>query len=71
VAAINDADDELDLAEDDYLRALAAALDLPASALEGLALDIEIEELREDFARVRKLPPPLPGKKIEFDIDID
>ena len=71
VAAINDADDELDLAEDDYLRALAAALDLPASALEGLALDIEIEELREDFARVRKRPPPLPGKKLEFDIDVD
>ena len=71
VAAINDADDELDLAEDDYLRALAAALDLPASALEGLALDIEIEELREDFARVRKLPPPLPGKKIEFDVDLE
>jgi uncharacterized tellurite resistance protein B-like protein len=71
VAAINDADDELDLAEDDYLRALAAALDLPASALEGLALDIEIEDLREDFAKVRKLPPPVPGKKIEFDVDID
>ncbi|HEY0988192.1 MAG TPA: TerB family tellurite resistance protein [Kofleriaceae bacterium] len=71
VAALNDADDELDLAEDDYLRALAAALDLPASALDGLALEVEIEELRQDFARVRKLPPPLPGKKIEFDIDID
>src|SRR5262245_13222267 len=28
VAAINDADEELDLAEDEYLRALAKALDL-------------------------------------------
>src|SRR2546428_6543931 len=40
VAAVNDADDELDLDEDAYLRALAAALDLPGSALEGLALDV-------------------------------
>jgi uncharacterized tellurite resistance protein B-like protein len=71
VAAINDADEELDLAEDDYLRALAVALELPPSALEGLALEIEIEELRADFAKVRKLPPPPPGKKIEFDIDLD
>jgi uncharacterized tellurite resistance protein B-like protein len=60
VAAVHDADDELDLAEDDYLRAVAGALDLPASALEGLALDVQIEELREDFAKVRKGPPPTP-----------
>ncbi len=63
VAAIHDADDELDLAEDEYLRALAAALELPASALEGLTLDVQIEELREDLAKVRKLPPPPPGSK--------
>jgi uncharacterized tellurite resistance protein B-like protein len=71
VAAVNDADDELDLDEDAYLRALAAALELPASALEGLALEVEIEDLRADFAKIRKGPPPVPGKKIELDIDID
>jgi uncharacterized tellurite resistance protein B-like protein len=71
VAAVNDADEELDLAEDDYLRALAVALELPPSALEGLALDIEIEDLRVEFAKVRKGPPPVPGKKIEFDVDLD
>jgi uncharacterized tellurite resistance protein B-like protein len=71
VAAVNDADDELDLDEDAYLRALGAALDLPASALEGLALDIEIEDLRADFAKIRKGPPPVPGKKIEVDVDLD
>jgi hypothetical protein len=63
VAAVNDADDEVDFAEDEYLRALAAALHLPASALEGLTVDIEVEELREDFAKVRKGPPPPPGKQ--------
>jgi uncharacterized tellurite resistance protein B-like protein len=63
VAAINEADEELDMAEDEYLRALAAALELPASALEGMTVDIEVEELRQDFAKVRKGPPPPPGKK--------
>jgi uncharacterized tellurite resistance protein B-like protein len=71
VAAVNDADEVTDLAEDEYLRALAAALELPASALAGLTLDVEIEELREDFARARKRPPPPPGKKLEFDVDVD
>jgi uncharacterized tellurite resistance protein B-like protein len=72
VAAINDADEEVDLAEDEYLRALAAALDLPASALQGLTVEIEVEELREDFAKVRKGPPPPPGKKAgSVDVDLD
>jgi uncharacterized tellurite resistance protein B-like protein len=70
VAAVHDADDELDFAEDQYLRALAAALELPDSALEGLKLDIEIEELRGDLAKVRKGPPP-PPKKAQGDIDVD
>ena len=72
VAAINDADDEIDFAEDEYLRALAIALDLPASALAGLTVDVEIEDLRQDFAKVRKGPPPPPGKKPEsVDVDLD
>jgi uncharacterized tellurite resistance protein B-like protein len=72
VAAISEADDEVDMAEDEYLRALAKALSLPASALEGLVVDIEVEELRQDFAKVRKMPPPPPGKKLpEFDVEPD
>ena len=71
VAAINDADDETDFAEDEYLRALAAALELPNSALEGLAIDVEVEELRADFQRVRKGPPPPPGKKKDGSVDVD
>lgn len=70
VAAINDVDDELDFAEDEYLRALCAALDLPASALDGLKLEFEVEDLREDFAKVRRGPPPLPGKR-DGSVDID
>ncbi|MGE0871251.1 MAG: TerB family tellurite resistance protein [Kofleriaceae bacterium] len=74
VAAINDSDDEFDFAEDDYLRALAKALDLPAEALAGLTLDVEIDELQHDFAKIGKLPPPPPPaarKAGSVDVDID
>jgi len=70
VAAINDADDEIDLAEDDYLRALCAALELPSEALAGMTVDVEVEELREDFAKIRRGPPPVPGKR-DGSVDID
>jgi uncharacterized tellurite resistance protein B-like protein len=72
VAAVNEADDELDFAEDDYLRDLAAALELPASALEGLAMEVETEELKESFQAVRKGPPPPPPPKAKsVDVDMD
>src|SRR5262249_22083254 len=48
VAAINEADDEIDFAEDQYLRALCTALELPDEALAGLTIDVEIEDLRDD-----------------------
>lgn len=67
VSAIHEADGEIDLAEDDYLRALAGALDLPKSALAGLALEIEIEDLREHLAKVRKVPPPPPPPRKPVD----
>jgi hypothetical protein len=63
VAAINDADDEIDFAEDEYLRALGKALDLPASALDGMTIEVEVDELRDTFEKVRKGPPPPPSKK--------
>ena len=71
VAAVNEADDEIDFAEDDYLRALADALSLPKSALEGLTVEIETEELKETFQKVRKGPPPIPKKAGSVDVDID
>ena len=72
VAAINDADEEVDFAEDEYLRALATALALPATALQGMTIDVEVEELREDFQKVRKGPPPPPPSKLpSVDVDMD
>src|SRR4051794_31751757 len=62
VSAVNEADNEIDMAEDDYLRALGKALGLPDSALEGLTVDVD-EDLAETFAQVRKGPPPPPPKK--------
>jgi len=72
VAAVNEADEELDLSEDDYLRALATALHMPSSALEGLTIEIETEELKETFKQVRKGPPPPPRlatKSVDVDLD--
>lgn len=72
VAAINDADEEVDFAEDEYLRALAKALALPSSALEGLIVDVEVEELKQTFEKVRKGPPPPPTpKKQDESVDVD
>ena len=49
VATVIEADDEIDFRENEYLKELAPALGLPDSALAGLVVDIEIEELQEDF----------------------
>jgi uncharacterized membrane protein YebE (DUF533 family) len=72
VSAVIEADEEIDFSEDDYLRALATALGLPSSALAGLTVDVETEELKETFQQVRKGPPPPPkSAKQSFDVDMD
>lgn len=58
VSTVIEADDEIDFAENEYLREVASLLRLPESALDGL--DVEIEDVKESFAAVRKGPPPLP-----------
>ena len=73
VAAVHEADDEIDFDEDDYLRAVAEALELPKSAPEALSVEIEEEELKQSFEKVRKGPPPVPAaaKAKSVDIDVD
>ncbi|HUS30559.1 MAG TPA: TerB family tellurite resistance protein [Kofleriaceae bacterium] len=72
VAAVNEADDELDIAEDEYLRNLAGALGLPASALAGMTVEVEAEDLKPIFEKVRKGPPPPPkAKEKSVDVDMD
>ena len=61
VSTVIEADDEIDLAENDYLCELAGALQLPKSALSGLSLDVEIEDVKATFVRMgTAAPPPLP-----------
>lgn len=59
VAAVHEADEETDLAEDDYMRSLAKALGMKPEEYSDLTLDYEIEELRESLSELRK-PPPVP-----------
>ncbi len=65
VAQVMLADDEYDLAEDEYLRALAKDLGVPESDFVDLTLQYEVEALRESFDALRhhRLPPALPQKR--------
>jgi uncharacterized tellurite resistance protein B-like protein len=60
LSTVIEADDEIDFAENDYLREVASLLGLPESALDGLVADLELEEVKESFEAVRKGPPPIP-----------
>jgi uncharacterized tellurite resistance protein B-like protein len=60
VSTVIEADDEIDFAENDYLRDLATALALPESALDGLTVDIEVEEAKATFSKIGIKPPPIP-----------
>jgi uncharacterized tellurite resistance protein B-like protein len=60
VSTVIEADDEIDLSENEYLRQVAEGLGLPKSAIEGLVVDVEIEEVKETFQKVRRGPPPVP-----------
>jgi len=60
------------LAKTLLVASLAEALDLPKTALEGLTVEVETEELKETFQKVRKGPPPPPPPKGKsFDVDVD
>ncbi len=59
-STVIEADSEIDLRENDYLRKLASLLALPPSSLDGLVVDVEVEEVRDTFQAVRRGPPPIP-----------
>ncbi len=63
LGTVIEADDEIDLAENDYLKTAATALALPASALQGLVVDVEIAEIKDTFEAVRRGPPPVPSAR--------
>ena len=72
VAAVHEADEELDLAEDAFMKSLGEALALPAKELADLTLVVEEEVLRASLTNIRKGPPPPPGKKDgSVDVDVD
>lgn len=60
IAAVHDADDEYDFAEDDYMREVATAMGMEGDALSKFTLDVEVEELKSDLDKLRT-PPPTPG----------
>ncbi|MCC6227556.1 MAG: TerB family tellurite resistance protein [Microthrixaceae bacterium] len=56
IASINEADEEIDLDEDSYLKRVAEALQMPADSYGDLALKIEISDAKD------ALLPPTPPK---------
>lgn len=53
-STVVEADEVIDLAENDYLKQLCAGLALPASCLAGLTIDIEMDEIQETFDHIAR-----------------
>ena len=64
IAAERDADDEIDLQEDEYMQKLAKALGMKKEEYSDLVLDYDVEDLKASFEEIRKVsaPPPPPKK---------
>ncbi|HJL16954.1 MAG TPA: TerB family tellurite resistance protein [Sandaracinaceae bacterium LLY-WYZ-13_1] len=60
VAAVFDADGEVDFAEDDYLRELASELGMDEDEYGDLVIEYDIEEPRAAAEVLVSLPPPVP-----------
>ncbi len=61
IAAVHDADEVYDFAEDDFLRSVAKALKLDDTALKGLAIDYKVEALSKKLTSV-STPPAVPKR---------
>ena len=59
---IRDADEEIDFAEDEYIKQLGAALGMKSSEYADLTLDYEMEEVAEKLG-TKSMPPKTPPKK--------
>ena len=57
---LSEADEEIDLAEDEFLRGVAEAMGATAAEIEGLTVDVE---LVIEPSPSRRAPPPPPAKK--------
>ena len=62
IAAVHEADDEFDFAEDDFVRDVVDKLGFGDDALTRFTLEFEVEELKEDLSHLRAVPPPVPTK---------
>ena len=63
VAAVFDADGEVDFAEDDYLRHLAEAMGMDSEDYEDLVIEYEVDDVGSiGIDVVVSIPPPVPGR---------
>lgn len=60
VAGVFDADEEVDFAEDDYMRDLASALGMSDAEVAKFALDYTVEDAHAVAEIVVSVPPPVP-----------
>jgi len=63
VAAVFDADEEVDFDEDAYLRRLAEALGMDERDYGDLMLDYVVEDARQVAGQLMSIPPPPPRKR--------
>lgn len=61
VAAVHSADDEHDFDEDEFINNVASGLSLSDDDKKAHILDYEVESLKENLAKLRPSPPPIPG----------
>jgi uncharacterized tellurite resistance protein B-like protein len=61
VAAVHSADDEHDFDEDEFINNVASGLSLSDEDKKAHTLDYEVESLKENLAKLRPSPPPIPG----------
>ena len=61
VCTVRDADEEIDFAEDEYVKKLGAALGMKSSEYADLTLDYEIEDVAAKLG-TRSVPPAPPKK---------